>query len=178
MNQTPKKNGRVLLLRHAHAAWARPGVRDFDRPLDERGIADATLIAEAMAAEMLQADAVLCSPARRCVETLEIVSRHLPVEAATEFFEGLYSRAHSYYLDLVAQRTRETVLIVGHNPMMEDTARSLTLTAEEWPGHRLQKGFPTAGLAVIDLCDGDTIGGHLSLFLTPKRLKKLQRETP
>ncbi|TIV15839.1 MAG: histidine phosphatase family protein, partial [Mesorhizobium sp.] len=32
---------RLYLLRHAKAGWALPGVRDFDRPLDESGKADA-----------------------------------------------------------------------------------------------------------------------------------------
>jgi len=153
-------------------------MRDFDRPLDQRGTADAALVSKAMADEGLLPDTVLCSPARRCVETFEILSRHLPVDCPAHYPEGLYDKAHSYYLDLVSRHGGGTLLVVGHNPMMEDTARALALTAEEWPGHRLRKGFPTAGLAVIDLEPGGTTGGHLSRFLTPKRLKKLHSGAP
>ncbi len=43
---------RLFLLRHAKAGWALPGVRDFDRPLDASGIADA----EALTADWTYAE--------------------------------------------------------------------------------------------------------------------------
>ncbi len=171
------KTEKILLLRHAHAAWARPGMRDFDRPLDARGVADAGLIGKAMAMAELQPDIVLCSPARRCVQTCDIVAGALPEPADVSWIEALYSSSHDFYLQLLLEQVAATVLLIGHNPMMEDTARALTRTAEAWPARRLQKGYPTAGVAIIDmstLTDQTPYGGHLSEFLTPKRLKKQQ----
>lgn len=166
---------KLLLLRHAHAAWAQPGVRDFDRPLDARGIEDAGLIGRTMAAEGLRPHITLCSPANRCVQTCDIVTGLLPDVTKIRQIPALYSRDHEYYLQLLGEQQEETVLIIGHNPMMEDTARALALTAEAWPAQRLQKGFPTAGLAIVDITQaaaGQPLGGHLTQFLTPKRLKK------
>lgn len=166
---------RILLLRHAHAAWGQPGVRDFDRPLDERGVEDAALVGRAMAGEGLLPDRVLCSPATRCVQTCEIIAGLIPGSLDIHHSHALYSNDHGYYLELLAQQEAATVLLIGHNPMMEDTAQALTFSAETWPAHRLQKGFPTAGLAVIDVTPSAgerKIGGHLTRFLTPKRLKK------
>lgn len=166
---------RILLLRHAHAAWARPGVRDFDRPLDERGVEDSAVVGRAMAAEGLIPDRVLCSPAARCVQTCDIIAGLIPASFDIRHNHALYSEDHGTYIDLLAQQEAATVLLIGHNPMMEDTAHALALSAETWPAHRLQKGFPTAGLAVIDVAPlaGELkIGGHLTRFLTPKRLKK------
>lgn len=166
---------RILLLRHAHAVWAQPGVRDFDRPLDERGVGDADIVGRAMAAEGLIPDRVLCSPAKRCVQTCDIVTGLLPGPFDIQHNQALYSKDHAFYVEFLSQQEAATVLLIGHNPMMEDTAHALALSAETWPAHRLQKGFPTAGLAVIDISPstGDVkIGGHLSRFLTPKRLKK------
>lgn len=165
----------VLLLRHAHAAWAQPGVRDFDRPLDERGVEDAAVVGRAMASEGLLPDLVLCSPATRCVQTCEIVAGLIPGSFDIRHNHALYSNDHGYYLELLAQQEAATVLLIGHNPMMEDTAHALAFSAETWPARRLQKGFPTAGLAVIDITPSThelKIGGHLARFLTPKRLKK------
>lgn len=167
-----------MLLRHAHAAWARPGMSDFDRPLDARGVEDACLIGETMRDQDLAPDVILCSPARRCVETCDIVLGYFPSEFKTDYIDDLYSRSHDRYLELLTAQTASTVLLVGHNPMMEDTASELAGSAEAWPRERLDKGYPTAGLAIIDF-DGSRTdllhGGHLGQFLTPKRLKKLQK---
>lgn len=166
---------RILLLRHAHAAWAQPGIADFDRPLDARGVEDAGLMGRAIAARGLAPDIILCSPANRCVQTCDIVTGSLPDETLVRQFDELYSSDHDFYLRLLSQQQASTILLIGHNPMMEDTARELAITAETWPAHRLQKGFPTAGIAIVDIA-GSTgrtqFSGHLSEFLTPKRLKK------
>lgn len=177
MGKNKGKTTSILLLRHAHAAWARPGMRDFDRPLDARGVEDACLIGEAMRAEDLVPKAVLCSPARRCVETSDIVTGYFATDFRTDYIDDLYSRGHNRYIELLSEQDGGVVLLVGHNPMMEDTARTLTGSAESWPGERLEKGFPTAGLAVIDFDPSADLrmGGHLGQFLTPKRLRKLQR---
>ena len=152
-------------------------MRDFDRPLDARGVADACLIGEAMRDEDLVPQIVLCSPARRCLETGDIVTGYFPTEFRTDYVDDLYSRGHNRYIELLSEQDSGVVLLIGHNPMMEDTARTLTGSADAWPGERLEKGFPAAGLAVIDFeLAGDLQSrGHLGQFLTPKRLKKLQR---
>ncbi len=153
-------------------------MRDFDRPLDARGVEDAGLIGETMRADDLAPDVILCSPARRCVETCDIVASCFPAEFKTDYIDDLYSRSHDRYLELLAAQNASTILLVGHNPMMEDTACELTGSAEAWPRERLDKGYPTAGLAIIDF-DGSRTelrrSGHLGQFLTPKRLKKLQK---
>ena len=54
---------RLYLLRHAKARWADPGTRDYDRPLDLSGRADADLIAASMLLSGYMPDRVLCSGA-------------------------------------------------------------------------------------------------------------------
>ena len=61
---------RLFLLRHARAGWALPGVRDFDRPLDATGQAEAEATGEAMRTSGYIPDVTLCSNARRARETL------------------------------------------------------------------------------------------------------------
>ena len=61
---------RLYLLRHSKAGWALPGVRDFDRPLDASGLADAERLGLAMRAAAHVPDLTLCSNARRARETL------------------------------------------------------------------------------------------------------------
>ena len=175
MNKNASKTSVVYLLRHAHSAWARPGQRDFDRPLDERGINDANLVAAAFGRYELLPSLILSSTAARCRQTCEIFLSHLPSGVQIQNDDELYSNDHSYYLDLLSKQTTTPVLLIGHNPMMEDTARALAASARDRAAERLQKGFPTAGLASIEF-DGDLAGirdgGHLSEFLSPKRLRK------
>ncbi|MEX3009447.1 histidine phosphatase family protein [Hoeflea sp. TYP-13] len=175
MNKHASTNLTVYLLRHAHSAWARPGQRDFDRPLDVRGVDDANIVGAAFARFEKLPATVLCSTARRCQQTCEIVLSHLPYKPQVQSSDELYSNDHAYYIEQLSKQSDTPVLLIGHNPMMEDTARFLSISAKDRPGERLQKGFPTAGLAVIEF-EGTMSqirdGGHLSEFLSPKRLRK------
>lgn len=175
MNDQASPSSIVYLLRHAHAAWARPGQRDFDRPLDDRGVTDAQLVAAAFAQYSLLPATILCSTARRCQETCEIFLDHLPERPTLISDDQLYSQDENYYVEALAAQSETPVLLIGHNPMMEDTTRALSASANDRPGERLQKGFPTAGLATIELPATATNfvqNGHLSAFLSPKRLRK------
>lgn len=176
MDKKAPASAMIYLLRHAHSAWARPGQRDFDRPLDERGIEDAQIVGAALAQRERLPQLVLCSTASRCRQTCDIVLSHLTNPPRVEYVDALYSNDYRYYVELLSQQTVSPVMLIGHNPMMEDTTRFLSATARDRPGQRLQKGFPTAGLAMIEfdmpLASIDQ-GGHLNEFLSPKRLRKL-----
>ncbi|WP_326557720.1 histidine phosphatase family protein [Micromonospora sp. NBC_01796] len=56
---------RLILIAHAPTAAVRRAAFPADEPLDPHGLADAT----AAAGSLPRFDAVLCAPARRCVET-------------------------------------------------------------------------------------------------------------
>ena len=140
---------RLYLLRHAKAKWAAPGARDYDRALELSGKADA----EAVAASMLLAgyvpDKVLCSGAARARQTWEAVSRHLDV-ADIAYSDGLYSSDATGYLDLIREiGGAGSLLVVGHNPMMEDLAMALSRGGEPAALAAVGRGFPTCCLAVI-----------------------------
>jgi len=169
----------VYLLRHAHAAWARPGQRDFDRPLDERGRKDAAIVAEAMRERNYRPDIVYCSTAERCVETLGIVKQVLPPHTEIVMLESLYGNDHRHYLRVLKDCRSPRAMLIGHNPMIEDTATMLAATAAESAARRLQNGFPTAGLAVFSLAgplEETIVNSHLDVLLTPKKLHKQKEQ--
>ncbi|MCY6380335.1 SixA phosphatase family protein [Hoeflea prorocentri] len=169
----------IYLLRHAHAAWAHPGQRDFGRQLDDRGREDADLVGRALARLPQQPEVVLCSTAVRCRQTSEIVVSHMQKTPEIHYINALYNDDHRLYVDLLSQQTAFPTMLVGHNPMMEDTLRTLCATASEDAAERLRKGYPTAGLAVLRF-QGATpdirSGGHMEEFLYPKRLRKKARK--
>lgn len=165
---------RLYLLRHARAGWALPGVRDFDRPLDETGIADAEALGITMQAASHVPDFTLCSNARRARETLERVAIHA-CTGRVHFTDALYSEDASGYLAMIRQNgAHGSLLVIGHNPMMEDLASAVAGSGEEKALATLNFGFPTSGLAVLRFDGGLGAaapgGGYLEAFLTPTSL--------
>ncbi|MEQ1944495.1 histidine phosphatase family protein [Mesorhizobium sp. VNQ89] len=141
--------GRLYLLRHAKAKWALPGVRDFDRPLEESGRVDAGRIGIEMRMRGYVPDVTLCSTALRARETLQEVAGEADTGRVV-FNERLYSEDAAAYLDLVRNNAAGgSILVIGHNPMMEDLATALSSDGEPPALATLGLGFPTAGLAVI-----------------------------
>lgn len=162
---------RLFLLRHARAGWALPGVRDFDRTLDEIGVADAQAIGAVMAREGYVPDVTLCSNALRARETLEGVAGQTDVGRVL-FFDQLYTEDATGYLALIKDHgSLGSLLLIGHNPMMEDVAMALAGRGEHEAREALAGGFPTSGLAVLHFEHGlDEIEpgkGYLEAFLTP-----------
>jgi phosphohistidine phosphatase len=168
---------RLYLLRHAKAGWAEPGMRDFDRPLTEAGRRDAAAVGTAMRASGLIPDLVLCSTARRARETWECVAGTIgPITAPPAFTDSLYSCDAAGYLSVVrkASDTLSSLLVVGHNPMIEDVAVACATEGDDTERAAQASGFPTSALAVIQfsgpLADAAPGTGSLTTFLTPAML--------
>ena len=153
MSPTQSTALRVFLVRHAHSGWATPGMRDFDRPLDERGREEAVRLSATLAVNGYQPDLVFCSNARRCAETLEILLARGGGAPVIERSDALYAAGHEAYLALIASVADEAVrsiMIVGHNPMIEDSAGALVHSDPAAYQQALGGGFPTAGLFIAD----------------------------
>lgn len=163
----------LYLLRHAKAEWAMPGMSDFDRPLKERGKRNAGIIGDTMRESGFMPDRVICSTARRALETWEAVSSTLGAgECEVELTEALYGTDAAGYLRVVNEAFgAERLLLIGHNPMMEDIAFALAGTGDEAALSKLERGFPTAGLAALDfdvpLTEVGPDKGKLLAFLAP-----------
>jgi phosphohistidine phosphatase len=94
---------------------------------------------------------VLCSSARRAVQTAELVVLELGAGVELMVERALY-RADA---DDVIDRLRElgddvaSVMVVGHNPTLEHLALVLLQPEDAAGRSRLEQGFPTAALAVV-----------------------------
>ncbi|MEP1775281.1 MAG: histidine phosphatase family protein, partial [Nitratireductor sp.] len=66
----------------------------------------------------------------------------------------------------------EALLIVGHNPMIEELALAFARHGNEEARQRLARGFPTAGLAVFSfvgpLFEASAADARFDVFLTPE----------
>jgi phosphohistidine phosphatase len=166
----------LLLLRHAKSAWP-PEVDDHDRPLAERGRKAAPLIGAYMAQASLLPELVLVSTARRAQETWDVVARSLPGPISRRDTPDLYaaSSARMASILLTVDPAIRMVMLVGHNPGLEDLAAGLVGTGDSDARRRMSDKFSTGGLAVIafdaeswkDVLPG---GGELERFVTPRML--------
>jgi phosphohistidine phosphatase len=162
---------KLYLLRHAKAGWALPGVRDFDRPLDASGLADAETMGAAMRARNYIPDLTLCSNAKRARQTLEGLAGHTDTGRVL-FLDTLYSDDAAGYLNLIrGNGGAGSLLVIGHNPMTEDLAIALSGDGDEAARGMLNHGFPASGLAVVrfhgSLANAAQGTGYLEAFLTP-----------
>ncbi len=168
---------RLLLLRHAKSSWDDPSLADFDRPLAPRGRKAAERMGRELASRDWLPQRALVSPAVRTRETWEVVAAPLPGAISVDFPDTLYDATAQDVLSEI-QRTPKavkTLLILGHNPGLEDIARRVAGDNSETKAlQRLREKFPTAALASFDF-DGKwaELGfgrARLTHFLRPKEL--------
>lgn len=157
-------------MRHAKSAWKDSSLPDFARPLNNRGRRDAPRMGRLIAEEHGLPDYVLCSSARRAVETYCGVSREWGEwpELCTD--AALYACGPQLWLERLSglPDTVGTVMIVGHMPELYEVLGSL-LCDEAMPDR-----LPTAALAVVEATGGWSALGpescRLGSFETPRDL--------
>jgi phosphohistidine phosphatase len=166
----------LTLLRHAKSGWDDPVTRDFDRPLNERGRRAARTVGAEMKAQRLAFDLVLASPARRVVETLEEIAAGFgPVEP--EYDERLYLAPAATLLDIVrhAPQAAQRLLLVGHNPGLEELALRLSRPDGDKLRAEVAVKYPTGTAAAIELPAGAWTHvregtGRIVRFIRPRDL--------
>ncbi len=149
---------RIYLMRHAQAASAAPGGRDFDRVLDDRGYAQAEMVADRAADLGYVPDCIVSSTAARCRQTAEIMRRALRETLEIQFVDEVYNGTCDAYATIIAgQRPARSVMLVGHNPSIDQLLEGLI--GAEQRRKAMPGGYPTAGLAVLDHAEGSGTSG-------------------
>jgi phosphohistidine phosphatase len=134
----------LLILRHAKSSWKDTALADHDRPLNKRGKSDAPRIGALMRQLGLIPELILSSTAKRAYITAEAAADESGFEGEMVLSPELYSFDPEPYLESLAEVADEyeVVMIVGHNPAVEELAEILTGEYQR---------FPTATLAEIEL---------------------------
>lgn len=144
----------LLLLRHGKSDWDKD-CDDFDRPLNARGQRDAARIGCWMQAHHLLPDGIFSSPARRAAQTAQAICTNAGTAPDRVLWIGrLYLASLETLLEFIGSisTNRRRVMLIGHNPGLEDLLEYLSLAA----GRYRQQGklLTTATLACLSL-DGD-----------------------
>jgi phosphohistidine phosphatase len=133
----------LVLLRHAKSDWSG-GAVDIDRPLAKRGRRQAPETGRWLAANVASIDLAVVSPARRALSTWDLVSAELEGPPRRRIDDRVYAASDQELLEVVEELSDDldTVVLVGHNPGLEDLVSLLT---GEWAP------MPTSALAVITI---------------------------
>ena len=142
---------RLILLRHGEAERQSASGADFDRRLAPAGVRETAAMGETLADLGLCPDVVLVSTAARTRDTWAALSSAFP-DAEVRFEDELY-HADTPTVRRLAEAARPSgvVMVVGHNPGLQDLAVRLLSEGSAAPSliDRCRSGFPTASAAVF-----------------------------
>ena len=168
---------RLLLLRHAKSERLAFGTDDHERKLNSRGRNDAPKVGAYMVRHALIPDRAIVSTAARTRETWDLVAAAFTRRPPQVYDERLYEAQPQAILEVIREcrRAAPTLLIVGHNPGLQELATQLIASGVVEARQRLKEKFPTAGLAVIDFALDDWArlhpsAGRLDHFVSPRSL--------
>lgn len=159
----------LILMRHGKSSWEYSGASDSDRPLLERGINDAYLVASKFSQEKIKIDAAYSSPANRALHTSMIFMKTLNISLSKfQVTNELYDFSGESVFQFVKKMSNEmdVVLIFGHNNAFTHIANTL--------GNEYIENVSTAGLVHIEfLCTTwkEISQGTTKQILFPKQLR-------
>lgn len=155
----------LLVLRHGKSSWKHPGLADHDRPLNKRGLRDAPRMGRLLREEDLAPDRIVSSTAVRARETARLVAGAAGHGTAVKHSRRLYLASVAEIVRVVGEVGGDAsrLLVVGHNPGLEELVACLTGCAE---------ALPTAALVELEL---DLQSWSTLKASTPARLVNLWR---
>lgn len=161
----------LFLLRHAKSSWKDETLADFERPLNSRGKRTTQTLSAFFTKERVNPDLILSSCAVRARQTIEAILRSGKLRNELRFDERIYEATAERLFDVISEveKAVQSVMIVGHNPGLEELLAFLTGES---------KTMPTGALAKITFKDSNwnSIGpgkGTLEWLVKPKELEKI-----
>lgn len=126
----------LLILRHAKSSWGDSSLADWERPLSERGVSDAPRVGELLRTRSIVPDLVITSDALRARTTAKAVAESAGYKRNLVIKPSLYLANPDdiiAVLSSLADDAAGSVMIVGHNPGLEDLIEQLTGEQHEMP---------------------------------------------
>jgi len=111
----------LYIVRHAKSSWGFPDLKDEDRPIIDKGIHNTNKIVKELIRFDVSIDKMICSKARRTLETAKIVARGLnyPIEKIES--NPILYKSDVDDLSEIIKETEDDIyhlMIIGHNPTL------------------------------------------------------------
>lgn len=164
----------VLLMRHAKSSWKDSRLKDFDRPLNERGNKDAPRMAKFLEETGSLPEHLLASPARRVVQTTKPIIDLIKNMSSPLWDEQLYYGSTETYLNVLLNAASEfkQIMLIGHNPMMEDLVGRLN-HKNSGPMKMSTAAIACFEFDIENWKDLKSTEANFKWYMTPKKLKNL-----
>ncbi|MGR6742112.1 SixA phosphatase family protein [Microbacterium arborescens] len=114
----------LILVRHAKSDWGTAALDDHARPLNDRGMRDAPVMAERLASTDVAVERILASTALRARTTAAAFGAALGLEP--DLRDELYGASARVLLDAASGSGVQSVLVVAHDPGMTVLAERLS----------------------------------------------------
>ena len=161
----------LFLIRHAKSSWENPNLRDFDRPLNPRGLRDAPFMAKLLKGHQEQVDVIVSSPANRAISTAHFFAKEFGLSTNAILQKKSIYEAYPEDVLLVIQALddqHQSALVFGHNPTFTALANQFSKEGE------YIANVPTCGIIHIESnvtkwSDLDSLNSKLVAFYYPKQ---------
>ena len=122
----------LLIMRHAKSSWNELNVPDHDRPLNRRGKHDAPLMGKLLSDQKITLDLIISSTAVRAETTANLIAKGSKYKGEIVLDNLVYSTEPIDLLNLLSKCSDgyNSILLVGHNPTVEETVQLLTNSPE------------------------------------------------
>jgi phosphohistidine phosphatase len=163
---------RLILTRHAKSSWDDPLVPDHDRPINDRGKRAAADLGQWLASRGYGPAEVLCSDAKRTVETYAGIRAALADAPDATLKPTLYNAGVDVMLAVLRHAKADKVMMIGHNPAIAEFATRLVTRAPVNPEF---SRYPTGATLVlefpVDNWSDVTFGTGAALdFIVPREI--------
>lgn len=135
----------LYLIRHAKSSWDNPGLRDFNRPLNDRGLREAPMMAQLLADQGVRPDLLVSSPAKRALSTALFFAEKFGIPDDQVLREqDIYEADPTDILRIIGHLPDRAgvVCLFGHNPTFTEVANRFT--------ENFIENIPTCGIVQIN----------------------------
>ena len=134
----------LLILRHAKSSWKNETLADHDRPLNKRGKRDAPRMGKLLLDTDLSPELIISSTAKRARKTVEGLLEGSGYSLEVQYMRDFYHGYPETFITILSELDDkyEQVMVVGHNPGLEELLEVLTGD---------YKRMPTAALTQVQL---------------------------
>ena len=164
------------LFRHAKSDWNDARLRDFDRPLNERGRKGAAVMGAHIKDYCGKWGRLIASPAVRVAQTIELAAKAAGSMPPIKWDRRIYLASSVTLMELLREQDGDpqSIIMVGHNPSLEDLIFDLVPDDGNSPLRDIvEEKFPTAAFAVLEIdidswADLDEGGARLVHLTRPR----------
>ncbi len=162
----------LYIVRHAKSSWDDAYMRDFDRPLNNRGNNNAPEMGKRLASMNILPDLIISSSANRAITTAKKIAREINYNQDNiKETKELYLASIGTTISIIRQvdDQHNSLMIFGHNPGWTDLTNYLS--------NAYIDNIPTCGIAAIEFdierwSEVDKDKGKLIFFDYPKNLNQ------